>query len=120
MDYGTAISRIVPGTFVPDLGNAPSTTEAPTVTPIPGVGATPSTSSTNGPSFKDTLAQAISDVNDKLNTSDQMTRDLADGKTNDDQKVVESTEEANLALSYLTAVRSKLITAYQAVEQMQV
>jgi flagellar hook-basal body complex protein FliE len=119
MDYGSTISRVVPGTFVPDLGNAPSASEAPTVTPIPGTGATSGTSAT-GPSFKDTLAQAISDVNDKLNASDQATRDLADGKTHDDQKVVESTEEANLALSYLTAVRSKLVTAYQQIEQMQI
>jgi flagellar hook-basal body complex protein FliE len=119
MDYGSAISRIVPGTFVPDMGNAPSASEAPTVTPIPGVGATTDTNTT-GQSFKDTLNAMLSDVNDKINASDQATRDLADGKTNDDQKVVESTEEANLALSYLTAVRSKLITAYQQVEQMQI
>jgi flagellar hook-basal body complex protein FliE len=119
MDYGTAISRIVPGTFVPDLGNSVSPSEAPTVTPIPGIGAASATSSST-PSFKDTLAQAIADVNDKLNTAGQGARDLADGKTNDDTKVVESTEEANLALSYLTAVRSKLITAYQQVEQMQI
>jgi flagellar hook-basal body complex protein FliE len=118
MDYGTAISRVVPGTFVPDLGSAGGASEAPTVTPIPGVGAASGT--TTAPSFKDTLSQLLSGVNDKLNAADQGARDLADGKTNYDQKVVETTEEANLALSYVTAIRSKLLTAYQQVEQMQI
>lgn len=113
MDYGSAISKIVPGTFVPDLGNATGASETPNVGPIPG-------GVSQGPSFKETLSQMISDVNDKLNNSSQAMRDLADGRTNDDQKVIESTEEANLALSYLTAIRSKLITAYQQIEQMQV
>jgi flagellar hook-basal body complex protein FliE len=117
MDYGSAISKIIPGTFVPDLGNARGASETPNVGPIPGG---PSVGTSQGSSFKETLSQMIGDVNDKLNTSDQGMRDLADGKTNDDQKVIESTEEANLALSYLTAVRSKLITAYQQIEQMQV
>ena len=39
-------------------------------------------------------------------------RDLADGKTNDLQKVVTSVEEANLALHFTMAMRSKLLDAY--------
>jgi flagellar hook-basal body complex protein FliE len=120
MEYGSAISSVVPGTFVPDLGKASGADETPNVTAIPGAGASPSVGPSQGPSFKETLSQMIGGVNDKLNVSDQAMRDLADGKTNDDQKVVETTEEANLALSYLTAIRSKLITAYQQIEQMQV
>jgi flagellar hook-basal body complex protein FliE len=120
MDYASAISSVVPGTFVPDLGRATGADETPNVTPIPGGGATSAVGASEGPSFKDTLSQMIGGVNDKLNASDQSMRDLADGKTNDDQKVVETAEEANLALSYLTAIRSKLITAYQQVEQMQI
>ena len=62
----------------------------------------------------------LSDVNDKVNASDQATRDLADGKTNDLQKVVTSVEEANLALNFTMAMRSKLLEAYQEISRMQV
>lgn len=119
MDYGSAISSVVPGTFVPDLGKASGADETPNVSAIPGAGASSAAGASQAPSFKETLSQMIGGVNDKLNASDQAMRDLADGKTNDDQKVVETTEEANLALSYLTAIRSKLLTAYQQIEQTQ-
>ncbi len=114
MDYGTAISKVVPGTFVPDLGTTSNANEAPVVTPIPG-GA-----ETQPASFKDTVKQILTDVNDKLTTSDQNTRDLATGKTNDLQKVVTSVEEANLALNYTIAIRQKLLDAYQEIARMQV
>ncbi len=116
MDYGSAISKVIPGTFVPDLG--PSTLdEAPATGPIPGGDAT---APGQGPSFKDTVKQLLSDVNDKINTSDQNVRDLADGKTNDEQKVVTSVEEANLALQFTMSMRTKLLEAYQEVSRMQV
>ena len=114
MDYASAISKVIPGTFVPDLGNAPGAGETPAVGPIPG-GSAPS-----GTSFKDTLKSMIEDVNDKLTTSDQNALDYADGKTNDLEKVVSSAEEANLALSYTMSVRDKLMEAYQQVSQMTV
>jgi flagellar hook-basal body complex protein FliE len=114
MDYASAISKVIPGTFVPDLG-ASSGGETPAVGPIPGaVGDAPATS------FKDTVKQMLADVNDKLAVSNQNARDLADGKTNDLQKVVTSVEEANLALEFTMAVRTKLMEAYQQISQMQV
>jgi flagellar hook-basal body complex protein FliE len=113
MDYGSAISKVIPGTFVPDLGNVVSPDERPSVGPIPA-GEAPATS------FKDTVKQMLADVNDKLTVSDHNARDLADGKTNDLQKVATSVEEANLALSFTMAVRTKLLEAYQQISQMQV
>ena len=117
MDYGSAISKIMPGTFVPDLGAATRLDETPNVGPIPGgaagVGEAPATS------FKDTVKAMLADVNDKVNASDQATRDLADGKTNDLQKVVTSVEEANLALNFTMAMRSKLLDAYTEISRMQ-
>jgi flagellar hook-basal body complex protein FliE len=71
-------------------------------------------------SFKDTVKQLLSDVNDSLNTSDRNTRDLASGKTNDVNKVVTSVEEASLALQYTMAIRTKLLEAYSEVERMTV
>jgi flagellar hook-basal body complex protein FliE len=111
MDYAGAIRSIVPGTFVPDLG---TNDETPTVSNIPGTAA-----DSGETSFKDTVKQMLSDVNDKINTSDSNTRDLATGATNDLAKVVTSVEEANLALQYTMAIRQKLLTAYQTVSNIQ-
>lgn len=114
MDYASAISKVIPGTFVPDLGKAPAVDESPAVGAIPGGGG-----EAGGTSFRDTVKQLLGDVNDKINVSDQNVRDLADGKTNDLQKVVTSVEEANLALSFTMAMRTKLLEAYQQISQMQ-
>jgi flagellar hook-basal body complex protein FliE len=122
------MSTVLPGTFAPDM----SANEAPLVTSIPGLDKTPgddgkridAVASTVGaatvPSFKDTVKALMSDVNDSLNTSDQNTRDLASGKTNDVNKVITSVEEANLAFSYTMAIRTKLLDAYSEVERMAV
>ncbi|GAC1572334.1 MAG: hypothetical protein NVS3B7_02970 [Candidatus Elarobacter sp.] len=114
MDYGSAISKIVPGTFAPDIGSAIRPDESPSVTPLSGIGAEP------GSSFKDTVKSMLADVNDKIQTSDQNSRDLASGKTNDLQKVVTSVEEAGLALNLTMAMRSKLLEAYTEIARMQV
>jgi flagellar hook-basal body complex protein FliE len=111
MDYAGAIGSVIPGTFVPDLGAGD---ETPNVSNIPGTA-----EAAGETSFKDTVKQMLSDVSDKINTSDSNTRDLATGATNDLAKVVTSVEEANLALQYTMAIRSKLLAAYQSVSQIQ-
>ena len=110
MDYSSAISSIVPGTFVPDLGK---NDETPAVSAIPG-GSNPNVT------FKDTIQKLLSDVNNKINTSDDNTRDLATGATGDIQKVVTSVEEANLALQYTMSIRTKLLDAYNEISRLQV
>jgi len=120
MDYASAISNVIPGTFVPDIGKATSLDERPNVGPIPPLDNAAGIGQAEAPSFKDTVKSMLADVNDKINTSDQATRDLADGKTNDMQKVVTSVEEANLALNFTMAMRSKLLDAYTQISQMQV
>jgi flagellar hook-basal body complex protein FliE len=120
MDYASAISKVIPGTFAPDMGASTKVDETPNVGAIPADGVTGATGGSDGASFKDTLTKMISEVNDKLVTSDQASRDLATGKTNDLQAVVGKVEEANLAANYLMSIRSKLITAYNTISQMQV
>jgi flagellar hook-basal body complex protein FliE len=121
MDYAGAISKVLPGTFVPDMGAATGASEKPNITPIPGLSTgTGSVGETPGVSFKDTVKELLSSVNDKINVSDQGQRDLASGKTNDLGKVVTSVEEANLALNFTMAMRSKLLEAYQEIARMQV
>ena len=124
MDYGSAISKIMPGTFVPDLGAATKLDETPSVGPIPGgadgIANVTGAADAQGTSFRDTVKSMLADVNDKITASDQAQRDLASGKTNDLQKVVTSAEEANLALNFTMAMRSKLLEAYQEIARMQV
>jgi flagellar hook-basal body complex protein FliE len=128
MDIASIMSKVIPGTFAPDM----SASQAPTISPIPGLANAPADAAKAGAdgasvpaiggatSFKDTVKQLLSDVNDSINTSDRNTRDLATGKTNDVNKVVTSVEEANLALQYTMAIRTKLLEAYSEVERMSV
>jgi len=121
MDYGSAISKVIPGTFVPDMGAAIKLDERPTVGPIPdGAAGVTGAADAQGTSFRDTVKSMLADVNDKINVSDQAQRDLASGKTNDLQKVVTSVEEANLALNFTMSMRSKLLEAYQEIARMQI
>lgn len=109
--YNAAMSNAIPGTFVPDIG--PDT--APKTEAIPGGAAAP-----GGVSFKDTVKSFLGDVSDKVAASDQASRDLAAGRTNDVSKVVTSVEEANLAMQFTLAIRNKLLDAYTEISRMQV
>ncbi|MGZ3532917.1 MAG: flagellar hook-basal body complex protein FliE [Vulcanimicrobiaceae bacterium] len=114
-NYNAAMSKIVSGTFVPDIAGPSGPKTEPLTADATGVaGAAGAT-----PSFRDTLNSVLDDVNTKMGTSDQLTQDLATGKTNDINKVVTSVEEANLAMQFTLAIRNKLLDAYQEVERMQ-
>ncbi len=120
MNIATIMANVIPGSFVPDMNAA----ETPAISAIPGLTTpnVPSAADAVGgvTSFKDTVKQMLGDVNDRLTTSDQNTRDLAAGKTNNINKVVTSVEEANLALQYTMAIRTKLLDAYSEIERLAV
>jgi flagellar hook-basal body complex protein FliE len=128
MSIASIMSKVLPGSFAPDMSAA----EMPTIAPIPGQTNLPDTPSAGDSaasgsaavggvtSFKDTVKSLLSDVNASINTSDQNARDLASGKTADVNKVITSVEEANLALQYTMAIRTKLLDAYSEVERMAV
>jgi flagellar hook-basal body complex protein FliE len=107
--YNAAMSKAIPGSFVPDIAPGGD----PKAEAIPGGG----TSAV--PSFKDTVKSLLNDVNDKVAQSDQLSRDLATGRTNDVSKVVTSVEEANLAMEFTLAIRNKLLDAYTEISRMQ-
>lgn len=109
--YNAAMSKAIPGSFVPDI--APGS--EPKSEPLPG-----SAQAAGGVSFKDTVKSFLGDVNDKVTQSDQLSRDLATGRTNDVSKVVTSVEEANLAMQFTLAIRNKLLDAYTEISRMQV
>lgn len=115
--YNDAMRNVLSGTFAPDAASvAPRTEAIPSDSPDAAAagGVTGAT-----PSFRDTVKSFLDDTNDKMSTSDQLSRDLASGKTNDLNKVVTSVEEANLAMSFTLAVRNKLMDAYTEVSRMQ-
>ena len=106
--YLNAMSTAIPGTFVPDIGAS----SEPDTQAIPDGGGA-------GASFKDTVKSFLDDVNTKVTQSDQLSRDLATGRTNDVSKVVTSVEEANLSMQFTLAIRNKLLDAYREISQMQ-
>ncbi|MGH7662075.1 MAG: flagellar hook-basal body complex protein FliE [Vulcanimicrobiaceae bacterium] len=104
--------------FIPDIAIPRS--EAPTVTPLAPPSAGKGLGTEEAPSFKDQVYSLLKDVNDKIVTSDQNVQDLAMGKSKDLDRVVTSVEEANLALSYTIAIRSKLLDAYNEISRITV
>lgn len=108
--YDAVMRSAIPGSFVPDIGNGNADVQTQA---IPGGAAS------GAPSFKDTVKSFLSDVNDKVNTSDRLSQELATGKTNDVSKVVTSVEEANLSMQFTLAIRNKLLDAYREISQMQ-
>lgn len=107
--YGSAISKVAPGTFVPDISPA-----GPAATPLnddeAGAGAV---------SFRDTVKSLLEDVNDKMVNASQMSQDLATGKSRDYDGTIKSVEEASLAFQFTMAIRNKLMDAYSEIQQMQ-
>ncbi len=79
-----------------------------------------SASGTAGTSFADTLKNAIGEVNQAQQVSDQKIQELATGRTDDVASVMIATEKADIALRTMMQVRNKIIDAYQEIMRMQV
>lgn len=79
-----------------------------------------SASQSTGPSFADTLTEAIGNVNQLHLEADQKAKQLATGKTDDVAAVMIATEKADIALRAMVQVRNKIIDAYQEIMRMQV
>ncbi len=109
--YGDAMSKVSPGSFVPDIGpQAPAAEPLPDNTSVAGAG---------GVNFKDTLAGMLTHVNDQMLDAQQKSTDYALGKSNDLEGTVKSVEEAGLALQMTLSVRNKIMQAYTEISQMQ-
>ncbi len=116
--YSDLMRTVSPGTFVPDIASGAPRTEA-IPSDSPDAAGIAGAAGTAAPSFRDSVKAFLADTNDKLATSDQLTQDLATGKTKDLNKVVTSVEEANLSMEFTLAVRNKLMDAYTEVSRMQ-
>ncbi len=71
-------------------------------------------------SFKDTITNAISDVNDLQNNADQLAENVASGDLEDVHKAMIAMNKAKLGLDLTIAVRGKVLDAYTEIMRMQV
>ena len=78
----------------------------------------PSSSETEG-GFGDTLKDAISQVNDLSNKSDQSISQLVQGQRQDVHSVMIAVEKADIAFQLMMQVRNKIVNAYQEVSKLQ-
>jgi flagellar hook-basal body complex protein FliE len=74
---------------------------------------------TEGPSFKDMLAESIGKVNGLMNESDQAIEDLATGKSANVHHTLIALQKADISFRMLLDVRNKVMSAYQEVMRMQ-
>ena len=70
-------------------------------------------------SFGDMLSKAIGDVNDKLNTSDELNRKLASGEITDLHDVMIASQKAEVALQFTVQVRNLLVQAYNELNRLR-
>ena len=71
-------------------------------------------------SFGDVMTQAISGVNDKMQTAEVEKAKVMSGETNNLHQAMLSIQEAGVAFSLMNEVRNKLVESYQEVMRMQV
>jgi flagellar hook-basal body complex protein FliE len=83
-----------------------------------GFGGTAGTRETDG-SFKETLTNAISQVEDMHASAEQHMTELMKGDRSDVQNVMIAVEKADIAFQLMMQVRNKIVSAYQEVSRMQ-
>ena len=72
-----------------------------------------------GPSFKDTLAGFLKDVNTMQNQADEKIMKMAAGEITDVHQVMNAAEEAKTAFNMMMEMRNKVMTAYEEVMRMR-
>ncbi|TDQ39644.1 flagellar hook-basal body complex protein FliE [Aureibacillus halotolerans] len=71
-------------------------------------------------SFKDSLFNAIDQVNQAQKASDVKTEQLTTGKVDSLHEVMIASEQAGLSLQLTMEIRNKVVSAYQEVMRMQI
>jgi flagellar hook-basal body complex protein FliE len=72
------------------------------------------------PSFRDTLAAALADVNTMQLDAGREAERLVAGEEVDLHDVMISSEEASLAFDLMMEIRNKLLEAYQEIQRMNI
>ena len=105
MDLPDVSSRLTPGN-VESIGK--------------GAPALPTAQVAPTQSFGDVMTQAISGVNDKMQTAEVEKAKVMSGETNNLHQAMLSIQEAGVAFSLMNEVRNKLVESYQEIMRMQV
>lgn len=87
-------------------------------TPTAG-GAGPAPLGGGGPSFADTFARALDEVNATRNHGGDMVRRFAAGEPVEIHQVMAASEEAGVALDLVIELRNKVVEAYRSLTTMQ-
>jgi flagellar hook-basal body complex protein FliE len=74
----------------------------------------------NVPSFKDVLAESISEVQRLQNEADTTIKQLVAGEIKDVTEVMVAVERADVSFQTMMAVRNKVVSAYEEIMRMQV
>jgi len=69
--------------------------------------------------FGDTLKKSLDSVNEMQSEKKMMIEEFASGKNQNVHELMITLQKAGLAVSMTSAVRSKLMTAYQEISRMQ-
>ena len=80
----------------------------------------PMVDNAEGPSFANSLNEAINKVNTIQKDSDLKMQQLATGESKNIPEVMIAAEKADIAFKLMVQVRNKLIDAYQEIMKMQV
>ncbi len=87
---------------------------------LDGASGSSKSSSTGAASFSKVLANAVNDVNTKMQAADAEKMKVLSGDTNNVHQSVIAMQEANVAFSMMVEVRNKLVESYQELMRMQV
>jgi flagellar hook-basal body complex protein FliE len=79
----------------------------------------PSSSEAEGGGFGATLKNAISQVNELSDNSNQKVAELVQGDRQDVHNVMIAVEKADIAFQLMMQVRNKIVNAYQEVSKLQ-
>lgn len=72
-----------------------------------------------GPSFSDTLSDAIGSISEVRNNAGDMTRRFINGEDVELHQVMAAQEEAGIALDLLIEMRNKMVESYRTLVNMQ-
>ncbi len=82
--------------------------------------ARPSAPDTGGRSFKDVLAEAVTEVQQLQTEADTTIKKLVAGEIKDVTEAMVAVEKADVAFQTMMTVRNKVMTAYEEIMRMQV
>ncbi len=109
-DRISLIARSLPEFQQNGIGIGPDTGARPI--PLPGT-------ANDGPSFSETLTDAISSISDVRENAGNMTRRFISGEDVELHQVMAAQEEAGIALDLLIEMRNKMVESYRTLVNMQ-